>query len=87
MNIAAIEKAESLHKFATSSGMPISTFAVVLSEPEALELLEWYATQYAGNAEFDLDVDIARRTKNPWPVLDNFQLLGLEIAKANLVLN
>jgi hypothetical protein len=87
MNIAAIEKAQSLYKFANSSGFPLQTFALVLSDVEAMELLEWYAEQYQGNEPFDLDVDIARRTKNPWPVLEHFNCCGLEIAKANLVLN
>jgi hypothetical protein len=88
MSIPAIEKAESLYKFANSSGYPLNTFALVLSESEAVELLEWYAAQYQGTSEaFDLDIIIARRTGNPWPVLSNFHCMGLEIAKANLVLN
>jgi hypothetical protein len=87
MNIAAIEKAQSLYKFANSSGFPLETFALVLSEAEALELVEWYAKEYEGNAEFDLDVSIARRTKNPWPLLANFHCMGLEITRATLVLN
>jgi hypothetical protein len=83
---AALAKAESLHKFASQSGYPLETFALVLTEAEAAEILEWYATEHEGNAVFALDVDIARRTKNPWPVLANFRVLGLEMVP-RLVLN
>lgn len=88
MGPAALEKATSLHRFATDTGSPLSSFLLVLTDPEALELLEWYGTQYAGTNEvFDLDLAIARRTGNPWPVLENFQVMGLALGKATLVLN
>jgi hypothetical protein len=82
---AALAKAESLHKFASASGCPLETFALVLTELEALELLEWYATEYAGNEQFDLDISIARRSKNPWPVLQNFRVLGLDMMPATVL--
>jgi hypothetical protein len=78
----ALAKAESLHRFASHSGYPLETFALVLTETEAIELLEWYATEYCGNAAFDLDVEVARRTKNPWPVLAHFRVLGLDMMPA-----
>ena len=84
----AMLKAKSLHNFASHSGMQLNTFALVLTEAEAAELLEWYAKDYAGvSAAFDVDIEIARRTKNPWPVLKNFNVYGLAICRANLVLN
>jgi hypothetical protein len=88
MNPAALAKAESLYQYAQAQGAPLDTFLLVLSQEEAVELLEWYAGEYAGSSEaFDLDVSIARKAKDPWPVLANFHLLGLEMAPAHLVLN
>ncbi len=88
MSVAAIQKAESLHKFASHSGYPIDTFALVISDKEAQDLLEWYAEQYEGtNDAFDTDLAVARLTRDPWPVLANFRVLGLDICKATLVLN
>jgi hypothetical protein len=88
MSPAALTKAESLYKYATDQGALLSTFLVALTETEAAELLEWYALQYGESDEvFAVDLDIARRTRNPWPMLANFHLLGFEIAPAKLVLN
>jgi len=85
---AAIEKAESLYRFALNSGAQVSTFVLCLKPHEAQELLEWYATQYAGRSEqFDLDLEVARVSGDPWQILDNFQLLGLTLARAELVLH
>lgn len=80
MSPAALAKADSLYKFACDQGALLETFQLALTEEEAVELLEWYATEYAGNEQFDLDISIARRTKNPWPVLANFKLMGMDMA-------
>lgn len=84
--IAAVEKAESLHRFAMSQGAHISTFKLMLSDAEGLELLDWFGEQH-DNELLDLDIAEAKRTKNPWAVLENFQLLGFEVARATLELN
>jgi hypothetical protein len=82
MEPAAIERAKSLYRFALEQGTPPNTFVLTLTHSQATELLEWYATQYTGSNEcFDLDVMIARRTQDPWPVLANFRLYGFEMAK------
>jgi hypothetical protein len=88
MSPAPLIKAQSLHRFAADQGAPLKEFQLVLTEPEAMELVEWYAAQYGGSNEvFDVDVEIARRTRNPWDLLSNFQCMGLAMAPANLVLN
>lgn len=88
MNPAALVKAQSLHRFAIDQGAPLNSFQLVLTEPEAMELVEWYAGQYGGTNEvFDLDVTLARRTHNPWNLLANFQCMGFAMAPASLVLN
>jgi hypothetical protein len=88
MNPAALLKAQSLHQFAVDQGAPLDTFQLCLTQPEAMELVEWYAEQHGGrNEAFDLDVEIARRTGAPWDLLSNFQCMGLAIVPANLVLN
>lgn len=87
MNPRALEKAESLSRFVRASGSALQEFALALTLDEALELVEYYAAHYAGVEEFELDLEIARRTKNPWPILDNFQCSGLAIAPATEILN
>lgn len=88
MSPAALVKAQSLHRFAVDQGAPLDSFQLVLTEPEAMELVEWYAKQHGGNSPvFDVDVEIARRTSNPWDLLANFQCMGFAMAPASLVLN
>ena len=80
MEPIAVERAKSLYAYAQAQGAVLNTFVVTVKPEEAMELLEWYATQYEGaNEVFDLDVSIARRTKDPWPVLANFELWGMQI--------
>lgn len=85
--ISALAKAESLHKFAQSQGCPLADFQLVLSDVEGLELLGWFVEQYARNELLSLDVERARRTRDPWPVLSEFELLGMRMLRASLVLN
>lgn len=88
MEPAAIGKAESLLRFAGHCGCHPSGFDLILTQQEACDLLEWYALDFEGqNAAFDTDLDVARRTKDPWSVLANFTVLGLTIVKSTLVLN
>jgi hypothetical protein len=85
---AALDKAKSLHRFAADQGAPLDTFQLVLTEPEAMELMEWYVDEYGGaNEMLELDAAEARRTRNPWDLLANFTCMGLAMARANLVLN
>lgn len=86
MTPAALAKAESLSKFALASGSPLDTFAIVLTDAEAYELLDYLAAGGLGRYEnHDLliaDVERAKREKNPWGVLEWFQLNGLSIYAA-----
>jgi hypothetical protein len=80
---AAIDKARSLHRFATEQGAPLDSFKLALTDAEALEALDWFKTQmYRQDAAFDVDLEIAHRTGNPWQMLSNFQLMGLEVVRA-----
>jgi hypothetical protein len=78
--IAAIEKADSLHRFAVSQGAHLSTFVVVLSDQDALELLDWFVEQYEFNSLLEMDVAEAKAKHDPWNVLSNFTLHGMSIA-------
>jgi len=78
--IAALEKAESLQRFVKASGAHLSTFVLALSDAEALELLDWFVEQHEQNDVLDLDVEEAKRRHNPWPVLEQFSLLGFCMA-------
>jgi hypothetical protein len=87
MTVAALAKAESLAQFARASGSPLDTFALVLTEPEAYELLDYLASggmgRYENHALLIADIDEAKRQKNPWGVLGWFQLEGLSIWPAS----
>lgn len=85
--ITALIKAESLQRFATSQGAPLKSFVLCLSTVEGLELLDWFVEQNEANELLDMDVAMAHRTKDPWRVLEYFQLMGFEIKPSNLVLN
>lgn len=83
----ALEKAESLAKFARGSGSPLDTFAIVLTESEAYELLDYLAAGGMGRYDnHDLliaDIEQAKRDRNPYGVLGWFQLNGLSIWPAS----
>ena len=79
MTVAAMQKAESLAKFARSTGAQLKTFALCLTDQEGLELVEWLLHENPGNEVLAVDAEIARRTRNPWEILSHFVLLGLDI--------
>ena len=82
LKVAAIEKAESLYKFAQGQGAPLSTFKLILTAAEGLELVDHLVEQNAPNEMIELDAAEAHRTGDPFQVLSNFTLLGLEILPA-----
>jgi hypothetical protein len=77
--VRALEKAESLLKFAQRTGAPLKGFVLTLSHGEAMDLLAYYLTQF-DNEIFEADVMEAKRVDDPWPVLANFELLGFPMA-------
>ncbi len=79
MNPDALEKAESLYRFATQRGAPTQEFQLTLSVPEGLELLDWFLGQYDENPLLMEDVAHAKRCGDPFPVLAHFTLLGFTL--------
>jgi len=79
MSASAIEKAGSLYEYCKAQGAQPTTFAVTLTLEEGLELLDWFAEQYPPNDLLDADIAEAKRTKNPWPILTGFTLMGFAI--------
>lgn len=88
---AAISKAEMLAKYAQGQGSPLSTWLVVVTRGEAYELLDHLAEggmgRFANHDQLVEDIKEAKVLANPWLVLDHFQLCGMSIARADLVLN
>jgi hypothetical protein len=74
-----LEKAESLYRFAQGQGSPLSTFKLILTAQEGLELVEYLVEQNEPNEMLELDAAEAKRTGDPFVILSNFQLLGMEI--------
>jgi hypothetical protein len=84
---AALTKAASLYRFAMEQGAPLETFQLALTDTEALEVLDWFGGQMQPNAAFEVDLEIAHRTGKPFEMLSSFQLMGLAIVAASLVVN
>lgn len=88
---AAIAKAESLSRYCKSRGSPLDEVTLILTLGEGYELLDYIAAGGIGTfTNHDLlvaDCHIARRSADPFMVLHNFQLCGLSIARADVVLN
>lgn len=80
----AIRKAECLARFVTHSGAPQSEFVVSVTQEEAFELLDYLLECERTGDDSVLRSDIATAIKhgNPWPVLENFNLLGFPITRA-----
>ena len=76
----ALRKANALIRHIRYLGATDSDYLLCLSTQEGLELLDWLIVQNAPNELLDLDVEEAKRLKNPWPVLEHFVLLGLSMA-------
>lgn len=86
MSPAALVKAQSLHRFAVDQGAPLNTFKLVLSDVEAMEALDWFKSEYYLNDEvFAVDLEIAHRTGDPWQMFSNFQLMGFEVVRAEML--
>lgn len=88
MTPAALTKAKALLHFAGCLGAPVHEFQVICSAAEAYELLDWLSTGGSGPPSELLLEDIrqARIDADPWAVLQHFRLLGLEIVRADRVL-
>jgi hypothetical protein len=86
MKPAAITKAESLANFVTSTGAPLKEFALALTKGEAYELLDYLAVGglgfYANHAQLVREITEARAAGEPFLILKNFQLAGLDIVQA-----
>lgn len=84
MKPAAIEKAESLAKFAAHCGQPFKDFGLALTRAEAYEMLDFLADGGLGPpCELLLkDIETARQRGNPWEVLCHFNLHGFTLGPA-----
>lgn len=80
---AAVDRARSLLNHVKHLGAPLSEFFVPVSAEEGMELLKWFRDQVDDNvmncALLDRDIAKARKCGNPFPVLENFNLCGLQI--------
>jgi hypothetical protein len=88
---AAIEKADSLAAFAKRRGAPLKDFKLALTAAEAFELLDFIAAGgmgvYANHHLLIQDVQNAHAAGEPWELVSHFELCGLKIDRADLVLN
>lgn len=87
--IAALLKAQSLARFAKGQGAPLNTFQLTLTDLEAYELLDHVAAGglgfYQEHERLVLDVEEAKRRKNPWDLLAALQLQGFAIVPVTAV--
>lgn len=86
MTPAALIKAESLAAYARASGSPLSEFALAITLGEAYELLDHLASGALGRCEnqavLEQDIAQAKVSKDPWQVLAQWKLYGLDIVRA-----
>ena len=84
---AAVVRARSLLKHVKHLGASPEEFFVPVTAEEGFELLRWFrgqVTEEQMNLQLlDRDIDRAKRRGNPWPMLENFRLCGLEIRRMN----
>lgn len=82
MKPAALEKAETLYRFALRDGSPLFNWEVTLTTSEAEELLDWLPESgMIGPENLPLlqeDIAQARRAHDPWLVLKHFAFSGLK---------
>lgn len=81
--IRALEKAQSLARFAKEQGAPLTEYDLTLTLPEAFELLDYLGTGgmgwYQNHPQLIADIVQAKSTNDPWPVLANFEIEGFAI--------
>lgn len=78
---AALEKAESLYRFALAQGAKPADYHLTLTTAEGIEILDWFMAQHPNNELLADDIDLAKEKFDPWPVLMHFTLMGLNIVK------
>lgn len=79
---AAVERAQALVRHARYLGAPLNQFVVSLTKPEGYEVMEWLREDSQLNRTLlDEDIEHARELDDPWFVLRNFHLFGLEIVR------
>ncbi len=82
----ALVKAQTLTRYAQARGAHLSTLQLTISDAEGLELLDWLLGEQPNpHPALIVDVELAHRAANPWPVLEHFRLLGLELAPRALL--
>lgn len=67
-------------------GLSQETALVTLTDEECWEFLGWLPSMLHPDAlaEYELDLEAAKRSGNPWAMLDDsFTLLGFGIARVN----
>lgn len=82
----ALEKADTLYRFALNQGSPLETFELALTDKEADALLDWLPQSGMVGDEWQQvladDIALARRAKDPFRVLGNFTFSGLRVVAA-----
>lgn len=83
MTLAALQKAESLARFAKGQGAPLSEYVLTLTAAEAFELLDFIGSGGLGwfqdHVKLVTDIAVAKATNDPWTMLEYFELEGFAI--------
>ena len=82
----AFERAKSLMQHAQYVGAPLEEFVLELTDSEAFEALDWLATdpenaRYINQDLLTLDVAAAKAQKNPWELMNSFQIMGFVVTR------
>jgi hypothetical protein len=84
--IEALKKAADLERFTKHAPGALELTTVTLTDAEAWEFLEWYATTLDRDwrDQFDFDLFKAKQAADPWPMIraGDFRLHGFAIGRA-----
>lgn len=79
---------------ARHTGARIDDFVVLLDDSEAIEALDYLSKQMQQATDLNLnipllmmDIQVAKETRDPWPVIAHFTMLGFHMQRRSEVLN
>lgn len=81
---SALRKAEALANHIR--GSRTADAAVILTDREAWEFLDWYMTSLPRETVeyFRKDLAAAKAMRDPWPMLQGFQIKGFDVLRASV---
>ena len=88
MTCTALGRAEAVIRYANRLGARLSDFRVLVTDAEAFEALDWLVVTMEESAPTEINMDLlkmdiaqAKANGDPWPVVNEFTILGLTLER------